>query len=165
MLESSAWVMQQSEFWRSSLADWKDDKRWSWPRWLPNFAPGMVPYFMWNASAAQLQTLLSAEPRGVNLLAKQSPIHKTCLGAEVCAQALPRHLPYLRVSGSASGSSAWAHRLPLVAPLTAVQSTCGCFPCWMLTLEHRNHNLFRKHKWLHWAGPECSAIACQALSF
>lgn len=165
MLESSVSAMQQKEFWKSSLADWKDDKRWFWPQWLPNFAPCMVPYFMWNTSAAQLQTPLSVEHKGVNLLAKQSLTHKTCLGTEVCTQALPLDPPWLWVSGCASGRSAWAGRLPLVAPWTAVQSTHGCFSCWLLTLEHRNHNLFWKCKRLHWPGPGCSAISCQAPSF
>lgn len=87
MLESSIWFMQQRKFWRSSLADWKDGKRWSWRQWLPNFAPCTVHYFMWNTST-ELQTLLSVEHRGVNLLAKQNPTHQTCLGTEVCFQAL-----------------------------------------------------------------------------
>lgn len=76
-----------------------------------------------------------------------------------------QNLPGNRGSGHASGSAAWAGRLPSVAPWTAVQNTCGCFPSWLLTLEHRDHNLFWKCKSLRWLAAGCSAIPCQAPSF
>lgn len=138
------------EFWTSSLADWKDNKRWSWPQQLPNFALCTVPYFMGNTLAAQLQTLLSVEHRGVNLLGNQSPAPTTCLGTEVCVQ--PSTPPDLPGSGSqvCPGTSAWPGRLLWAAPWAAVQSTHRGSLCQLLTLKHRNDNLVWKCKWLHW---------------
>lgn len=165
MLESSVWVMQQREFWRSSLAAWKMTKGSPDSSDSQFFSLCMVPYFMWNTSAVQQWTLLSVEHRGVNLFTKQNPTCKPFLGAMVWTRALPLHLPWLRVLGCASGSSDWANKLLLIASWTAVQSTSECFLCWMLILKHYNHNLFWKCKWLHWPGPGFSAISCQVPSF
>lgn len=63
------------------------------------------------------------------------------------------------------GQRCVSRRLPSVAPWTAVQNTRGCFPSWLLTLEHRDHNLFWKCKSLCWPAAGCSAIPCQAPSF